>query len=112
MENKSLLVITALLGLSCVWNRPIPTQDIPASVLKAFRVEHPLAKKPQYRFEAVDGGMLFLVDFEEAGKEMKSEYLYDSKEWINDLGSEVVMTSLYDQDSDSSFRRDLHRTQF
>lgn len=112
MKHKPLFIIITLLGFSFFCDRPVPTQEIPASVLKAFREEHPLARKALYRFESGDAGMLFLVEFQEAGQQMRAEYFYDTQEWINDLGSEVVVTSLDDQDTSHSFSRDLKRTQF
>ena len=111
MNVRLLFVILPLLGLSVFFNRPTHTQDVPPSVLRAFIEDHPTATLPNYHFEADDAGIVFLVNFEEAGTKMSAEYRYDERAWLGDLESEIASTSL-DEDLSVSTEGDLRKTRF
>ena len=111
MKARHLLIIVLVLGLSYVWNSPVVTPDVPSSVQRAFLKDHPLATRPQYRFEADDAGIVFLVEFDEAGVRKSADYRYDEKEWLKDSENEIATTS-FDEDPSLPRRVDLQKTQF
>jgi len=112
MKARHLFIILSVLGLSYLWNRPVVTPDVPSSVLRAFLKDHPSATRPQYRFEADDAGIVFLVEFDEAGVRKSADYRYDEKEWLSDSENEIATTSVDDEDTSLSKNQNLRKTQF
>ena len=109
--NRHLLLIVPLFIMPLLSNHSVVTDHVPASVLQAFLDEHPKATHSHYRFEADDAGILFLVDFEEAGQQMYSEYRYDLNAWLSDSKRENEITSI-DEDNQPIHDRYLQKTQF
>lgn len=109
--NRYLLVIAPLFVMTLFSNHSVLTEHLPASVLQAFLSEHPRATHSQYRFMADDAGILFLVDFEEAGEQMHSEYRYELNAWLSDSKLENEITSV-DEENPPMHDQYLQRTQF
>lgn len=109
--NRFVLVIVPFFVMTLFSHHSVLTQHLPASVLEAFLSEHPRATHSQYRFKADDAGILFLVDFEEAGEERHSEYRYDLNAWMSDSKRENEFTSL-DEENPPIPDRYLQKTLF
>lgn len=109
--NRFLLVIASFFVMTLFSHHSVLTEHLPSSVLEAFLSEHPRATHSQYRFEADDAGILFLVDYEEAGEPRHSEYRYDIHAWLSDSKRENEISSL-DEENPPIPDRNLQKTLF
>lgn len=109
--NRFVLVIVTFFIMILLSHHSVLTEHLPPSILEAFLSEHPRATHSQYRFEADDAGILFLVDFEEAGEPRHSEYRYDLNAWLSDSKRENEISAL-DEENPPIPDRYLQKTLF